>query len=461
MSTLEIPGKATANRHWCGMRMLVSVSVATTLLTGVLGATGAPASASTAPSTYDMYAFTSQVSVNNTVTSDATFPDGIGCTTVSGLTRTNGGAVDVPGLVSIGASTNTTTTSGSGGVQTGVASDQSTDLSIMAGLVSANGLTTSTTATSAADGTITDAGSLSATNLTVGLTTLNGTVAPDTVISLPGVGSLTLNKQIEVPGGAGLVTIAVDLNITSGINAGTEIQIGYTHSFFRAPESTIITGAAYSNLLSAGPLSIGPLVIAAVPCLGGTATQTLPSVVLPGVLTTGAVSETATAAVDADAGSGTTTSTASNVNLLDGLVTAGAVTAQANVAVSGGTTTVDDTGTDVTGLAIGGVPYSGATAPNTVVPLPGVGALVINRQIVTATSIQVIALEIVVFVPQVVPSGTLPFGTDIQAGIASISASSTGLGSSAVARDTVTGRGLGSLISECATRLNHMRCLGV
>ncbi|MCK9903263.1 hypothetical protein MXD63_24785 [Frankia sp. Cpl3] len=386
--------------------------------------------AASPPAVYDALAFSTQVAVGGVIDSGATFPEGLGCTTASGVSRTNGGAVSVPGFVSAGASTNTVSTIAVGAVQQETSTSQLLGVELLndlipGGLISADALAISTTATSAADGTVSSTGSVTVTNLRVGLTVLNGSIAPNTGISVPGIGTLTINRQIPVPGNVGLVTIGLSLDISLGLDAGTSVTVGYTHAFYRPPTPVIISGVAYSNLLSAGPLSVGPVAATGVPCTGGTSTSTALGVNIPGVISTGAVTVTGQATVG-ETTTGSTTSTVAGVNLLNGAVTASAITAQANATYAGGVTTFDATGTTIADLAIGGVPYLGPVTPGTPIPVPGVGVLYINRQIADPSSLSVRALELVLTGPQIVPGGTLPTYSVIQVGGAIINAASDG-----------------------------------
>ncbi|WP_152991395.1 choice-of-anchor P family protein [Frankia sp. R43] len=404
----------------------VSGIVAAAVAGGTIVLTGGSATAASPPAMYDQLAYSTQVTVGGVIDSGATFPEGLGCTTASGVSRSNGGAVSIPALsLNAGASTNTVSTLAVGPVQTGTSTSQLLGLSLLGTpllpLISADAIDITTTATSAADGTVTSTGSVTVTDLKLsGITILNGAVAPNTGIAIPGVGSLVVNRQIPVPGNIGLVTIGLSLDITLGPLAGTSITVGYAHSFFRPPLPVIISGVAYSNLVSAGPLTVGPLAATGVPCTGGTSTDTSLGITIPGVITVGAITETGEATVGSPDSSGSTTSTIAGVSLLGGLVTAGAITAKANVSYDGSTSTFDSTGTSIADLAIAGVPYVGPLDPGTEIPIPGVGVLFVNRQISDATSLSVRALELVLTGPVLYPGGTLPTYSVLQAGVANI-----------------------------------------
>jgi hypothetical protein len=74
-----------------------------------------------------------------------------------------------------------------------------------------------------------------------------------------------------------------------------------------------------------------------------------------------------------------------NVNLLSGVIQAAALKAVANsnATLAGGAKSTA-TGTSFLGLVVNGVAYGETPAPNTMVPLPGIGYVVINEQITSA-----------------------------------------------------------------------------
>jgi len=85
-----------------------------------------------------------------------------------------------------------------------------------------------------------------------------------------------------------------------------------------------------------------------------------------------------------------TTSQVEDVNLLNGLITARTLIATASSVVRGGTVTSNALGSSLTDLTVAGVPITvgdGLPAPNTRLPLPGVGYVVLNQQSFTGDGV--------------------------------------------------------------------------
>jgi len=109
---------------------------------------------------------------------------------------------------------------------------------------------------------------------------------------------------------------------------------------------------------------------------------------------------------------GETTSTIETVSLLDGMVEATGVRSVATATRSGGSTTLSDNGSPFATITVDGTPLVVADIePNTQIQLLGVGTLYLRRTIVTGTSIEVRAIELVVL------QGSL-LGTVVQVAVA-------------------------------------------
>ena len=93
--------------------------------------------------------------------------------------------------------------------------------------------------------------------------------------------------------------------------------------------------------------------------------------------------------------SAATTHDVTDVSILSGLVSASRITAKASAARSPGHFTSSISGTAVTGLAIRGTAYTKTIAPNTVIPIDGVGTLSVERVISYLTGVRVYALQLV------------------------------------------------------------------
>ncbi len=408
--------------HRVGLRRLTAGVVSGGVVAATMVGVGVgPASAVASPLAYEQYAYGTQVVLGNTVTSGPTYPAGISCTTQPNLGVSAGGVVNVPGVIAAAPVFQSATTSEVGPNNNQVAVTRSTvaNVSILGGVVGLSGLAVTSTAVNTGT-VVASAGAVSLGSLTVlGLPIPLGAIAPNTVVGIPGIGKITLNQQTVAANG--IRTIGARVQILAGPNAGLDIALGFTQSRFLPKPPVFITGVAYSNLIAAGPLSVSPLIAQSVPCNGGATTANLAGINLPGVLTTGVITA-AGAAVLGNPTLGATKISLANINILSGLITASAITSQANVSKANGQPAVlDSTGTQFANLTVAGVPIPANVAPNTYLPLPGVGYVVLNRQIQTANALEVRAAEVVVQV-----AGVLPVGAVIRLGVASVNASDNG-----------------------------------
>ncbi len=122
--------------------------------------------------------------------------------------------------------------------------------------------------------------------------------------------------------------------------------------------------------------------VAALPSSGGMADSEQESVAVPNTLSAKGLASIATGQVDQTLVSATTTAEATNVNILNGLITAQAVLAVATSYANGVAATSESNGSTLLGLVINGVSYGDVSpAANTQVTLPGVGHVVFNEQI--------------------------------------------------------------------------------
>lgn len=408
--------------HRLGLRRLTAGVVSGGVLAATMVGVGvSPASAVASPLAYEQYAYGTQVVLGSTVTSGPTFPTGISCTTRPNLGVSAGGLVNVPGVISAGAVFQSATTAEAGPNNNQVATTRSTvtNVSLLGGLVGLNGLAVTSTAVNTGS-VVASAGAVSLGSLTVlGLPIPLGAISPNTVVGIPGVGTITLNQQTVAANG--IRTIGARVQVLSGPNAGLDIVLGFTQSRFLPKPPVFITGVAYSNLIAAGPLSVSPLIAQSIPCNGGSTSASLVGINLPGVLTTGVISALGSSTLG-NPTTGTSKITLAGINVLSGLITASSITSQVNASKSNGLPAVlSPAGTQFANLTIAGVPIAANVPPNTFIPLPGVGYVVLNRQVQTASALEVRAVEVVVQI-----AGVLPVGAVIRLGVASINASDNG-----------------------------------
>ncbi len=363
-----------------------------------------PASASTGEFAYQANAYGSRVLVASTVKSGPSALVILSCTSSAGTVHTNTAAsVSVPPFLTAGA-IDTTAKSLTAGVAS-AGSANADQVSALNGLVTAAEVTSvSTTSFDAPAGAFrVSAAGTAFTNLVVAGTPVTGTPAPNTKISLPGIGYVILNQQQASIGSssASLTVTGIHVVVTMAndvVPKGTDVVVAAAHSALTGPVTGLLQGRAYGTSAAAGTTVIaGPSFPQPLACLGTggvTKTNSGASATIPGILTTGAVTNTAEGLVSPALVSGATTSTVTGLNLLRGIVTA--KTIKAAVTVSGNPATRGDDSSFL-GLSVNGFPHLGDNvAPNTKLSLNGLGTLWLHRQIRTTNGIEVIMVQLIV-----------------------------------------------------------------
>jgi hypothetical protein len=403
------------------------------VVAGTLGAAG-PALATQGPATvklgYAADAFGTEVSVAGVVKSGRSALSTLGCTDETGIEHENSVAsVGVPGLLTSGT---VSTTAASEQTSTGSASSSSATTegaSLLGGLVAATTVESVST-TSRTNGKhklgISAAGT-EFLGLSVAGIPISGTPAPNTRITLPGVGYVVLNQQT---GNASahrahltVIGIHVVVDLTTPLApAGTQIIVSDATSSLGGPISGLLSGLAYgasanvANTIIAGrefPESLGCLGTSGVPRTNGGV-----AVNIPGILSTGTVTDTVQGTDNSSAVSGEASSTVQGLNLLAGTVTATAIKADVT-ASSPPTPPTKANHSTFLGLSVAGFPgISDNVAPNTKLSLAGLGTLWLNRQIKTTDKITVIMVQLDVTVPSN-PLGLQP-GTVVNIAYASV-----------------------------------------
>jgi hypothetical protein len=267
-------------------------------------------------------------------------------------------------------------------------------------------------------------------SLMIGALRVSANVAPNTVINLPLVGSVTLNEQIPYVSSdeAKLTVNMIHVRITLGSQKGTEIIISSATSELKIRTTpAVVAGYAYAPMLTAGPVTVGPLVYELIPCFGtGTATNadatetdSVASTSIPGIATTGVVTVTGSGYSKKASAGGQATTSIAGVNLLSGLVTATAMNGVANASTTDGVNYELSGGSTFVGLAVAGYPAITVNpAPNTKIVLANLGTLYINRVEYFADKIRVVPVELVI---NTTNSLGLPIGADLTLGAAEVS----------------------------------------
>jgi hypothetical protein len=353
---------------------------------------------------YQATAFGTTVSVSGDVTSGRSALSTLGCTSTAGLTHTNTAAsVGVPGVLTTGT---IDTSAASQTTATGDASVGTTTVqgaSLLGGLVAATAVeSVSTTSRDSSTGKLsTSSAGTEFLGLTVAGVPITGTPAPNTKLTLPGVGFVELNQQYGhvYQKTADLTVIGIHIVVTLSTPLapiGTNIVVSFANSSLGGPVKGLLSGLAYgarANVLH-GALLVGQAFPQSLGCLG---TQGIPEsnigvgLNLLGEVTSGTVTDTVEGKANAKNASATVSSTVEGLNL-GGLVTATAV--EADVSAKGVPPTFTDT-SQFLDLAVSGFPgLSANPPPNTKLSLPGLGTLWLHKVTTTATTETVIMVQL-------------------------------------------------------------------
>jgi hypothetical protein len=258
-------------------------------------------------------------------------------------------------------------------------------------------------------------------NLTVLGLPLTLNVAPNTVIALPGIGSMTLNEQTTYLSAdeAELTVNMIHVRITLGANKGTEIIVSSANSMIkRQSVPAVVGGYAYAPTLVAGPVTTGPLVLQLIPCFGtnggGVESDSVAATNIPGIVTTGTVTVTGEGSLANHDIHSQATSSIAGLNLLSGLVTATAINGVATALTTDGINFQFSGGSTFVGLTVAGFPaITDDVAPNTAISVAGLGTLYLNRvQTFDGDRIKVTPIELYVNKT----NSLLPIGADLTLG---------------------------------------------
>ncbi len=235
-------------------------------------------------------------------------------------------------------------------------------------------------------------------NLTIAGQSIPSDTPPNTVKQLPGIGTVTINKvttsgRFHKNGTITVEMLVIDVTTKNnmGLKVGSEIVVTHAAAGFdRDVPADVFGGDAYAaagNDALGGTLEneIGKSALVSVPCQGTdgkTKTATAKAQNVAGVMTMKDGFSTAFGGPEGSADVARTTARIDNVNLLGGLITGDTIEAVAQDSISGGVETASTDGSGFTGLTVAGVSVPLDTPPNTTLPLPGIGKIVINEQIV-------------------------------------------------------------------------------
>ena len=275
------------------------------------------------------------------------------------------------------------------------------------------------------------------TNLRIAGNPISATVAANTQIPLPGLGKVTL-KKVQRGGdfsGLGRITVqmlTVDISQANGFGLPVGAQIvvaSATATFTRSQPAAVVSGQAYATFANATAGTslqnrIGKAALVTMGCEGTggkTLSNTISTFSAGSLFTLGNSVSTAFGGPQNGGTVAVTTSTIENASLLNGLITAASIRAVAREMFKNGVRSRSTDGSGFAGLRIGGVSVPIIAPPNTQVPLPGLGRVIVNEQIVPSAGgkTQVNGLHIFVTTANLLG---LPVGSEIIIGHAEASA---------------------------------------
>jgi hypothetical protein len=340
----------------------------------------------------------------------------------------NSAGVNLPPVITGGA----TTTDVSSSLNTAQGVSDTTRITLLAGLITAQEIKAVSTTTIDGNGVfhVSSAGSSFSTLVILGHV-YNGSVPANTRVDLPLLGYVVLNEQTSNLSNsqANLTVNMIHVHITGlnilGLQVGTEIVVSNaTSGMVNVFAPAIVTGQSYGTQVIGQLLGSSPTAPEVLPCLGtggAVQTNTLAAINLPSILNSGTVTDTVESNLTIPLSSAQNTSTVQGLNLLNGLVTASVMRAQVNGVVNDSLNYILSGVDSFTGISVAGHPeISDNVAPNTSVSIAGLGTLYLKRIInnyPNPHSVEVRSLELVVNVSN---SYGLPIGLDVIIGDAQV-----------------------------------------
>ncbi len=388
---------------------------------------------------YTGNAYGSYANVGHTIIAGKSAVVSFGCQTQAGRHVANTVAsLDGSPLITTGAINTTGDSADTGLVQSSQFTADVHDVDLLSGLIAATEVKAVSTTSNDATGLHVSSTGSTFVSLVVGGTAVTATPAPNTVLSLSVsgqvVGTVTLNEQTQKIGAtsASLTVNMIHVNLTADIpgvaSAGTNIIVAHATSDLELNKAGFLDGQAYGTKATVGSLALsGPSAKVTMPCAGTNGrvrTNSVLSVDLGSLGSSGTVTDTAQGTITGTTASGETTSTVQALKLLstDGgqsfLVTADLVKADAHASKSGGVFAFSDSGSSLVNLVVNGTPIADDVAANTQITVDGL-TIWMHRVIQGANQITVRMIEIVA-------TGSNPFGldlnTDVQIAVAEASA---------------------------------------
>lgn len=416
--------------HTSHRRTIVTSTFAVLFVIATLPLISTTASAQQVPTVlFTAGAYGTTAFIGSTVTVGKTAPVGVGpgCGTAQVGAHTTGtvASLNASPLVNTG----TVNTSAASATGMATASADVLNLSMLNGLITAQEVKAVSTTSIDSQGNLSSSAAGSTfVNLVVAGNVFNGLPAPNTTISLAGFGKVVLNEQVfgHRTGFAGLNLSMIHVYITQtnlfNIKIGTQAIVSYATSGITVVSGPgAVDGSSYGTSVSSQLVNSSPTAPISVGCGGtggNTITNSLTTVNVPNILTTGTVVDTGKANVTPTAVNSQTTATIQTINLL-GLITANVIQAQADASTPDGVNFTFSSSGTFTNISVAGHPeITDSVAPNTKITLANLGVLYLHRVIQTKNDISVIMIELSV---NHANQFNLPIGADIKIGVAEAS----------------------------------------
>lgn len=358
---------------------------------------------------------------------------GCPCVGTNGVTYSNSvaGVSTSNNVLNSGAIHSTSVTKTTSNSFTDELTSKISNISLLGGLITADAIVTVARTTATATSVASDDIGSSFVNLKVLGQSIAANVKRNTVMSLPGIGTLTLRQTARSGPGAdsskieiNAISISVLQKNSFNLPIGARVIAGHAASGFqRGVLDKVYFGKAFATSVNSDLPNVltamsGRTANISVPCVG-TAGKTNTAETLgvsSGLVRFSGASTTAYG----DANTSRTTSTLAGLSALNGLITATSVKSVAETKLVGNRRVRSTAGTGFVGLRVLGLPIPVNVPPNTQINLPGIGYVVINGQSVpSATAIHatsVIALQIFITKQNLLG---LPIGANIELGNAS------------------------------------------
>ena len=414
------------------MNKLKSSIIALALCAGLTAA----ANAAETGFLFSANAYGTQVNVGNLIKSGPTAKSGIGtgCGTTQAPAHSENTILTVDLLPT--ASTGVINTSADGqillsGALEATATADAHDAILLGGLITADEVKAVSTINHDGTGFHTSAAGSELLNLVVAGNVIAANTAPNTKITLTGLGYVVINEQITKARAttASLTVNMIHVFITQtnvlNLKVGTQIIVSHAFSSLAGPGiSGTLDGSAYGTKAHVGKTIIsGPTAQVSIPCLGtnGVVKQNeILQVQVPNLFSVGDVVDTAQGTINGTSATGETTSTVQAVNLLASLVTANLIKADAHSSKVLENLSFSDAGSSFVGLSVRGfAQINDNVAPNTKLTIAGLGTLWLHRVIHTHNSIEVRMVELIITQQNTLG---INIGTDIQVARAEASA---------------------------------------